>query len=204
MLKKYASILRGIGIAMAVLAVIGGIVIAVKLESFWYFLYCAIGAGLTCFFAVAFAELMDTVADNNECLRKLTRNAGNTGSAAPQESAAPRSSANPVPRSSTNPAPSAGKKRKSPYADPNNACILICPNCKTRQSSENTVCFHCRTPLYEVPAATETESSEKSEPSTANYTVDPDNPDSIICGNCGKSQRSNRNVCFECGAKFEK
>ena len=50
MLKKYASILRGIGIVIAALSLIGGIIVAVNTESFLYFIYCAIGAGLTCFF----------------------------------------------------------------------------------------------------------------------------------------------------------
>lgn len=36
------------------------------------------------------------------------------------------------------------------------------------------------------------------------YTVDPSNPDFIVCSKCGRSQRSNRTVCFDCGAKFKK
>ena len=36
------------------------------------------------------------------------------------------------------------------------------------------------------------------------YTVDPSNPDFIICSKCGRSQKSNRTVCFDCGAKFKK
>lgn len=36
------------------------------------------------------------------------------------------------------------------------------------------------------------------------YTVDPNNPGFIICNKCGTEQKSNRYVCFECGAKFKK
>ena len=42
------------------------------------------------------------------------------------------------------------------------------------------------------------------EDNTAGFTVDPTNPNLIVCCKCGRSQRSNRTVCFECGAKFVK
>ena len=194
MLKKYASILRGIGIVIAALSLIGGIIVAVNTESFLYFIYCAIGAGLTCFFSFALAELLDTTEDNNAMLKQLTRNAASNNSSAPQQPAAAQNRPTTTYQSS-----SAGRpKRKSPYADPNNACILICPNCKARQSSENTFCYQCHTPLYEVPA------QEKSETDLADFTFDPNNAENIICGKCGTVQRSNRNVCLECGVKFRK
>lgn len=194
MLKKYASILRGIGIVTAALSLIGGIIVAVNTESFLYFICCAIGAGLTCFFSFALAELLDTTEDNNAMLKQLTRNAASNNSSAPQQPEAAQNRPTTTYQSS-----SAGRpKRKSPYADPNNACILICPNCKARQSSENTFCYQCHTPLYEVPA------QEKSETDLADFTVDPNNAENIICGKCGTVQRSNRNVCLECGAKFRK
>ena len=196
MLKKYASILRGIGIVTAALSLIGGIIVAVNTESFLYFIYCAIGAGLTCFFSFALAELLDTTEDNNAMLKQLTRNAASNNSSAPQQAAAAQSY--PV-KATAHVSANAGKpKRKSPYADPNNACILICPNCKARQSSENIFCYQCHTPLYEVPA------QEKSETDLADFTFDPNNAENIICGKCGTAQRSNRNVCLECGAKFRK
>ena len=194
MLKKYASILRGIGIVTAALSLIGGIIVAVNTESFLYFICCAIGAGMTFFFSFALAELLDTTEDNNAMLKQLTRNAAGNNSSAPQQPAAAQNRPTTTYQSS-----SAGRpKRKSPYADPNNACILICPNCKARQSSENTFCYQCLTPLYEVPA------QEKSETDLADFTVDPNNAENIICGKCGTVQRSNRNVCLECGAKFRK
>ena len=194
MLKKYASILRGIGIVTAALSLIGGIIVAVNTESFLYFICCVIGAGLTCFFSFALAALLDTTEDNNAMLKQLTRNAASNNSSAPQQPAAAQNRPTTTYQSS-----SAGRpKRKSPYADPNNACILICPNCKARQSSENTFCYQCHTPLYEVPA------QEKSETDLADFAVDPNNAENIICGKCGTVQRSNRNVCLECGAKFRK
>lgn len=196
MLKKYASGLRIVGIVTAALSLIGGIIVAVKTESFLYFIYCAIGSGLICFFDLTIAAFLDTTADNNDLLRQLTRNAESKNSSAPQQTAAAHS----YPAKATaHVSANAGKpKRKSPYADPNNACILICPNCKARQSSENTFCYQCRTPLYEVPAP------EKDETDLADFTVDPNNEENIICGKCGTVQRSNRNVCLECGAKFRK
>lgn len=198
MLKKYASGLRIVGMATGALSLIGGIIVAVYTESFLYFIYCAIGAGLTCFFTFALAALLDTTEDNNAMLKQLTRNAASNNSSAPQQAAAAQSY--PV-KATAHVSANAGKpKRKSPYADPNNACILICPNCKARQSSENTFCYQCNTPLYEVPA----ETTEESDPGSASVSVDPNNPDFIICGKCGTSQRSNRSVCFECGAKFRK
>ena len=194
MLKKYASGLRIIGIVTAALSLIGGIIVAVNTESFLYFIYCAIGAGLTCFFTFALAALLDTTEDNNAMLKQLTRNAASNNSSAPQQPAAAQNRPTTTYQSS-----SAGRpKRKSPYADPNNACILICPNCKARQSSENIFCYQCHTPLYEVPAP------EKDEADLADFAVDPNNAENIICGKCGTAQRSNRNVCLECGAKFRK
>ena len=194
MLKKYASILRGIGIVTAALSLIGGIIVAVNAESFLYFICCVIGAGLTCFFSFALAALLDTTEDNNAMLKQLTRNAVSNNSSAPQQPAAAQNRPTTTYQSS-----SAGRpKRKSPYADPNNACILICPNCKARQSSENTFCYQCHSPLYEVPA------QEKSETDLADFAVDPNNAENIICGKCGTVQRSNRNVCLECGVKFRK
>lgn len=169
-------------------------IVAVNTESFLYFIYCAIGAGLTCFFSFALAALLDTTEDNNAMLKQLTRNAASNNSSAPQQPAAAQNRPTTTYQSS-----SAGRpKRKSPYADPNNACILICPNCKARQSSENTFCYQCHTPLYEVPA------QEKSETDLADFTFDPNNAENIICGKCGTVQRSNRNVCLECGVKFRK
>lgn len=47
-------------------------------------------------------------------------------------------------------------------------------------------------------------SPKKPEENIAGFTVDPANPDFIVCCKCGTSQRSNRAVCFECGAKFVK
>lgn len=194
MLKKYASILRGIGIVTAALSLIGGIIVAVNAESFLYFICCVIGAGLTCFFSFALAALLDTTEDNNAMLKQLTRNATSNNSSAPQQPAAAQNRPTTTYQSSS----AARPKRKSPYADPNNACILICPNCKARQSSENTFCYQCHSPLYEVPA------QEKSETDLADFAVDPNNAENIICGKCGTVQRSNRNVCLECGVKFRK
>ena len=194
MLKKYASILRGIGIVTAALSLIGGIIVAVNAESFLYFICCVIGAGLTCFFTFALAALLDTTEDNNAMLKQLTRNATSNNSSAPQQPAAAQNRPTTTYQSSS----AARPKRKSPYADPNNACILICPNCKARQSSENTFCYQCHSPLYEVPA------QEKSETDLADFAVDPNNAENIICGKCGTVQRSNRNVCLECGVKFRK
>ena len=88
MLKKYAYILRGIGIVTAALSLIVGIIVAVNTESFLYFICCAIGAGLTCFFSFALAELLDTTEDNNAMLKQLTRNAGSNNSSDPQQPAA--------------------------------------------------------------------------------------------------------------------
>lgn len=194
MLKKYASTLRIIGIVLAALSLIGGIIVAVQTKYYMILVYCAISAGLTYFFTLVLAELSDTVADNNEYLRKLASNvAGNSSATHSYMSST-------SPRSTANQAPSSGKKKKSPYADPHNPNILICPNCKARQSSDNTLCFQCRTSLYDIPSTT----AEKSETVFADITVDPNDAEKIICGKCGASQRRNRTVCFECGAKFNK
>lgn len=47
-------------------------------------------------------------------------------------------------------------------------------------------------------------SPKKPEENIAGFTVDPANPNFIVCCKCRTSQRSNRAVCFECGAKFVK
>lgn len=56
----------------------------------------------------------------------------------------------------------------------------------------------------EVHTDKDAASPKKPEENIAGFTVDPENPGFIVCCKCGTSQRSNRAVCFECGAKFVK
>ena len=56
----------------------------------------------------------------------------------------------------------------------------------------------------EVHTDKDAASPKKPEENIAGFTVDPANPNFIVCCKCGTSQRSNRVVCFECGAKFVK
>lgn len=56
----------------------------------------------------------------------------------------------------------------------------------------------------EVHTDKDAASPKKPEENIAGFTVDPANPGFIVCCKCGTSQRSNRAVCFECGAKFVK
>ena len=56
----------------------------------------------------------------------------------------------------------------------------------------------------EVHTDKDAASPKKPEENIAGFTVNPANPNLIICSKCGAAQRSNRAVCFECGAKFVK
>ena len=56
----------------------------------------------------------------------------------------------------------------------------------------------------EVQTDKDAASPKTLEENIAGFTVDPANPNLIVCCKCRTSQRSNRAVCFECGAKFVK
>lgn len=140
MLKKYASIIRFIGIAVPVLTLIGGIYIAVKLESFWYFLGCAVVAALSCIYSLAFAELLDTTGDNTLRLAKLGK--------APSASPAPAAGAaitpiQPIQEAPVTPVPT--PIAVVPCSDADG--WIICPHCGERQRANRSVCFNCSTPF---------------------------------------------------------
>ena len=56
----------------------------------------------------------------------------------------------------------------------------------------------------EVHTDKDAASPKKPDENIAGFTVDPANPGFIVCCKCGTSQKNNRAVCFECGAKFVK
>ena len=68
----------------AVLAVIGGIVLAVELQSFWYVVYAAIGATLMLLVVFAMAALLDATETNAEMLQTLMQQAAKPESSAPK------------------------------------------------------------------------------------------------------------------------
>lgn len=58
------------------------------------------------------------------------------------------------------------------------------------------------TPARAVAPAT-TATAPTANPAQSTATATPAGSDFITCSNCGTRQRSNRTVCYECGAKFE-
>lgn len=66
----------------------------------------------------------------------------------------------------------------------------------TQPNSENDVFSQSGTPLDVSPTA------EKADSGLADFTVDPNNADNIICSKCGAVQRANRSICFVCGTTF--
>ena len=46
--------------------------------------------------------------------------------------------------------------------------------------------------------------TEKTDSDLADFTVDPNNANNIICSKCGAVQKANRTICFVCGTTFRK
>ena len=69
----------------------------------------------------------------------------------------------------------------------------------TNTPRAHTVSGVSATPTRAVAPAT----TPAANPAQSTVTATPAGSDFITCSNCGTRQRSNRTVCYECGAKFE-
>lgn len=130
MLSSHANRLRVAFTVAAVLAVIGGIVLAVELQSFWYVVYAAIGATLMLLVAFAMAALLDATETNAEMLQTLMQQAAKPESSAPKTIADAAETIVPTAKTA---------KRPVPDADG----YIVCPLCGDRQKADRTVCFNC-------------------------------------------------------------
>ena len=161
MLKKYSNIIAYIAVIVPILALISGLIVAVKLESFLLFIYFLVPAVLFYIFAASYAALLEATAENRELIEQIANNAQKRGTDTPTVAAV--------------------HTGKQP---------LMAHNEEQKKTEVHT-------DKDAVPP-------KKPEENIAGFTVDPANPNFIVCSKCGTSQRSNRVVCFECGAKFVK
>lgn len=120
-----------------------------KLESFLAFVYFAVPATVLCVILESYSTLLETTAENQESIKQLVSTAKNN-----EREAIGRNSSSSRPAAAefiaVNIESNASKQRqnrRSIYADPKNPHILICPNCKARQSDSNSFCYQCFTPL---------------------------------------------------------
>ena len=161
MLKKYSNIIAYIAVILPILALISGLIVAVKLESFLLFIYFLVPAVLFNIFAASYAEMLEATAESRELIERIANNAQKRGADTPPVAAV-----------------HTGKQTFMAHNEEHKKAVV--------QTNKDAV------------------ASQKPEENIAEFTVDPANPDFIVCCKCGTSQRSNRAVCFECGAKFVK
>lgn len=87
--------------------------------------------------------------------------------------------------------------------DENNEMLReLIKTCGTNTPRAHTVSGVSATPARAVAPAT-TATTPAANPAQSTGTTTPAGSDFITCSNCGTRQRSNRTVCYECGAKFE-
>lgn len=130
MLSSHANRLRVAFTVAAVLAVIGGIMLAVELQSFWYVVYAAIGATLMLLVVFAMAALLDATETNAEMLQTLMQQAAKPESSAPDTIADATEAIVP---------PAKTAKRPVPDADG----YIVCSACGVRQRANRIVCYNC-------------------------------------------------------------
>ncbi|MBQ6430808.1 MAG: hypothetical protein IJJ99_02900 [Oscillospiraceae bacterium] len=148
MLKKYASIIRTLGIVVAILSVIGGILLAVELESVWYFLASAISATLFCIFSLAFAALLDETENNSIHLTKIEGEIRKQPAPATTNKPAPAVAsktdvAQPIQKESSDQIPA--QSPVTPLSDSDG--YIVCPHCGERQRANRTKCWNCAAPF---------------------------------------------------------
>lgn len=149
MLRNYSRIVAALGVIFPILLAIVGITYAVKLESFLTFAYFAVPAAVLCVILESYSTLLETTAENQESIKQLVSTAKNN-----EREAIGRNSSSSRPAAAEfiavdieSNASKQRQNRRSIYADPKNPHILICPNCKARQSDSNSSCYQCCTPL---------------------------------------------------------
>lgn len=161
MLKKYSNIIAYIAVIVPILALISGLIVAVKLESFLLFIYFLVPAVLFYIFAASYAAMLEATAENRELIEQIAHNAQKRGADTPKVATVHTGK-------QTFMANNEEQKRTEVHTDKGDV------------------------------------SPKKQEENIAGFTVDPANQNLIVCSKCGAVQRSNRAVCFECGAKFVK
>lgn len=152
MLRKYATIHLYTGIVLGAGTLLAGIVYGIKLESFWYFLYCAISAFLIIIGTLAFTALMDSSAAKEEYLKEICEHLQRPGNAKSTPAAQPvhqnTSSGTAAVSNSSGSGASAQTKQGAketvrPEKDNTDENFIVCPKCGTRQRSNRGVCFDC-------------------------------------------------------------
>lgn len=145
-MKDKASIIDSLSVILAILTVIGGIVLAITLESFWYLIPSMLVAWLDYILLSSYADLLNTTADTNEMVKTLMKGQSdsqknkNQFTAKAQE---PTAIARDEKPSKADPAPISKVESTTVTADPNNTNYIICNNCGTRQKANRLLCFNC-------------------------------------------------------------
>ena len=87
--------------------------------------------------------------------------------------------------------------------DENNEMLReLIKTCGTNTPRAHTFSGVSATPARTVTPGT-TATTPTANPAQSTGSATPAGSDFITCSNCGTRQRSNRTVCYECGAKFE-
>lgn len=191
MLKKYSSLIFGISIVSFLLALIGGIALAVQLESFWIFFTVLLCCGVQLVFLLSYSSLLSTVADDETTIWEIARTVKKLQQQLENLTAPGSADAKDAKQAGTPSAKAEAPDQIATVSGPNEIKYITCHNCGEKQRIGRDFCIKCGASF---------DSSVQDKPVLPQAASD----GSIICPCCGQSQRANRTRCYNCGAVFEK
>lgn len=107
------------------------------------------------------------------------------------------------------------KQTDSKPAEREDIVYIQCPQCGTAQKANRAVCYECgeilkkqqkqHTAGENIPAWKRVEMEKQKAAESAEKIVEPKRvgEDKIICPVCGREQKADRHVCWDCGVKFK-